>query len=150
MMKKRVRFDALDVPIPKGYERITDKDETTDYLFVNAPKDIYTLYFDSGMPQYDHSVLTGCEESGTMTLMLPDRRIFFYCPSRLEDINTGRLYFNIEFQGDNDEILFLPGQLLVNSNKVYRKIEKGSLPFINILKKINLKASTENTVAVSV
>ena len=61
-MKKRVRFDDLDVPIPKGYERITDKDETTDYLFVNAPKDIYTLYFDSGMPFYSDKILSNYPE----------------------------------------------------------------------------------------
>ena len=69
MMKKRVRFDDLDVPIPKGYVRITDKDETTDYLFVNAPKDIYTLYFDSGMPLYDQNVLNGCDENGSWSFV---------------------------------------------------------------------------------
>ena len=46
-MKKRVGFDEFEVPIPKGHERITDKDDSTDYLFVTAPNDIYTLYFDS-------------------------------------------------------------------------------------------------------
>ena len=68
-MKKRVRFDCLDVPIPKGYERITDKDETIDYLFVNAPKDIYTLYFDGGMPLYDQNVLNGCDENGSWSFV---------------------------------------------------------------------------------
>ena len=147
MTKKRVRFDELDVPIPRGYERITDKDEFTDYLFVNAPRDIYTLYFDSGMPLYDQSILNGCEESGTMTLKLHDRRIIFFCPSRLGDRNSGLVYFNIEFQTENGEMLSLPGQLLVNSDKVYRKTENGTLPFINILKKINLKTRTEDTAA---
>ena len=147
MMKKRVRVDELDVPSPRGYERITDKDEFTDYLFVNAPRDIYTLYFDSGMPLYDQSILNGCEESGTMTLKLHDRRIIFFCPSRLGDRNSGLVYFNIEFQTENGEMLSLPGQLLVNSDKVYRKTENGTLPFINILKKINLKTRTEDTAA---
>ena len=134
-MKKRVRFDELDVPIPRGYKRIIDKDESTDYLFVNAPRDIYTLYFDSGMPLYDKSVLNGCEESGTMTLKLHDRRIIFFCPSRLGDINNGLVYFIVEFQTEDGEVLTLPSQLLVNSNKTYRKDENGTLPFINILKK---------------
>ena len=149
-MKKRVRFDELDVPIPRGYKRIIDKDESTDYLFVNAPRDIYTLYFDSGMPLYDKSVLNGCEESGTMTLKLHDRRIVFFCPSRLGDINNGLVYFIVEFQTEDGEVLTLPGQLLVNSNKAYRKDENGTLPFINILKKINLRRRTDDDTAAAV
>lgn len=149
-MKKRVRFDELDVPIPRGYQRIIDKDESTDYLFLNAPRDIYTLYFDSGMPLYDKSVLNGCEESGTMTLKLHDRRIIFFCPSRLGDINSGLVYFIVEFQTEDGEVLSLPGQLLVNSNKTYRKDETGTLPFINILKKINLRRRTDDDTAVAV
>lgn len=149
-MKKRVRFDELDVPIPRGYKRIIDKDESTDYLFVNAPRDIYTLYFDSGMPLYDKSVLNGCEESGTMTLKLHDRSIIFFCPSRLGDINNGLVYFIVEFQTEDGEVLTLPGQLLVNSNKTYLKDENGTLPFINILKKINLRRRTDDDTAVAV
>ena len=148
-MKKRVRFDELDVPIPRGYKRIIDKDESTDYLFVNAPRDIYTLYFDSGMPLYDKSVLNGCEESGTMTLKLHDRSIIFFCPSRLGDINNGLVYFIVEFQTEDGEVLTLPGQLLVNSNKTYLKDENGTLPFINILKKINLRRRTDDDTAVA-
>ena len=149
-MKKRVRFDEFDVPIPRGYQRIFDKDESTDYLFVNAPRDIYTLYFDSGMPLYDQSVLNECEESGTMTLKFHDRKIIFFCPSRFGDIKSGLVYFTVEFQTEGGEVLFLPGQLLVNSNKTYRKYENGTLPFINILKKINLRRRTYDTVAISV
>ena len=147
MVRKRVKFGEFEVPIPKGHQRITDKDATTDYLFINAPKDIYTVYFDSGMPLYDQNVLNGCDESGTMTLKLHDRRILFFCPSSLGDQKTGILYFNVEFETENGEVLSLPGQLLINSDKVYRKTENGSWSFVNILKKINLKTRTDNTAA---
>ena len=146
-MRKRVRFDELEVPIPRGYERITDRDETRDYLYLNAPRDIYTLYFDSGMPLYDQSVLNGCKEGGTVMLKLQDRRISLYCPSDFGDPRAGLLYFNVEFETENGEVLSLPGQLLINSDKVYRKTENGSWSFINILKTINLKPRTDNTAA---
>ena len=139
-MRKRVRFDELEVPIPRGYERITDRDETRDYLYLNAPRDIYTLYFDSGMPLYDQSVLNGCKEGGTVMLKLQDRRISLYCPSGFGDPRAGLLYFNVEFETENGEVLSLPGQLLVNSSKVYRQTENGTLPFIHILKTIRLKS----------
>ena len=151
MTRKRVGLDEFEVPVPRGYECVTDKDDTADYLFVNAPKDLYTLYFHSGMPLYDQSILNGCEESGTTVLKLQDRRIYFYYPSRSDDQNVGLLYFNIEFPSGDDEVLFLPGQLLINSHKVYRQTEDGTLPFINILKRINLKIQAFDTaVAVSV
>ena len=72
MVRKRVKFGEFEVPIPKGHQRITDKDETTDYLFINAPKEIYTVYFDSGMPFYSDKILSGFPEGGTLELKLPD------------------------------------------------------------------------------
>ena len=82
MVRKRVKFGEFEVPIPKGHQRITDKDATTDYLFINAPKDIYTVYFDSGMPFYSDKILSSYPEGSTLELKLPDRRIVFFCPSR--------------------------------------------------------------------
>ena len=144
-MKKRVRFDDLDVPIPKGYERITDKDETTDYLFVNAPKDIYTLYFDSGMPFYSDKILSRYPEGSTLELKLPDRKIVFFCPSRGDARKDGLWYFNIEFPTEDEtEVLTLPGQILVNSDEVYRKTVGGKLPFVEILEQIKLNLGTGN------
>ena len=52
-------------------------------------------------------------------------------------------YFNIEFAGENGEVLFLPGQILVNSDEVYRKTVGGKLPFVEILEKIKLKTTAE-------
>ena len=46
-----------------------------------------------------------------------------------------------------DEVLTLPGQVMVNSDEVYRKTVCGKLPFIEILERIKLKLSTGNTAA---
>ena len=145
MVKKRVCFGEFDVPIPKGHERITDKDATTDYLFINAPKDIYTVYFDSRMPLYEQSVLNGYEQSSSLEVKLPDRKIVFFYPTIRGDRKDALWYFNIVFADENGESLCLPGQIMVNSDEVYRKTVGGKLPFVEILEKIKLK-STAKTV----
>ena len=143
MVRKRVKFGEFEVPIPKGHQRITDKDATTDYLFINAPRDIYTVYFDSGMPFYSGNVLNGFPEGSTLELKLIDRRIVFFCPSQGGDRKDGLWYFNIEFSTeDNGEVLTLPGQVLVHSAEVYRRTVGGKLPFVEILEQIKLNLST--------
>ena len=144
MVRKRVRFGEFEVPIPRGHERITDKDETTEYLFINAPRGIYTLCFDSGMPLYSEKILSGYDEGSMLDLKLPDRRIVFFCPLRQGDRKDGLWYFNIEFRSDS-EILVLPGQIMVNSDEVYRKTVGGKLPFIDILEHIKLNYSADKT-----
>ena len=145
MIKKRVMFNEFEVPIIKGHQQITDKDETTDYLFINAPRDIYTVYFDSSMPIFGKNVFDGCEESSCIEINMTDRKICFYCPTRTKGRKDALWYFIIEFVGENGEALFLPGQILVNSDEVYRKTVGGKLPFVEILEKIKLK-STAKTV----
>ena len=147
MLRKRVRFGEFEVPIPKGYKRITDRDETTDYLFINAPREIYTVYFDSAMPFYSEKILGDCEEGSTLELKLSDRRIVFFCPSGGSDRKDGLWFFNIDFATGGDEMLTLPGQVMVNSDEVYRKTVCGKLPFVEILERIKLKLSTGNTAA---
>ena len=146
MIKKRVMFNEFEVPIIKGHQQITDKDETTDYLFINAPRDIYTVYFDSSMPIFGKNVFDGCEESSCIEINMTDRKICFYCPTRTKGRKDALWYFNIEFLGENGEALFLPGQILVNSDEVYRKTVGGKLPFVEILEKIKLKINTDNAV----
>ena len=146
MLRKRVRFGEFEVPIPKGYKRITDRDETTDYLFINAPREIYTVYFDSAMPFYSEKILGECKEGSTLELKLADRRIVFFCPSGSGDRKDGLWFFNIDFATDGDEVLTLPGQIMVNSDEVYRRTVGGKLPFVEILEQIKLNLSTENTV----
>ena len=145
MVRKRVRFGEFEVPIPRGYQQIIDKDETTDYLFINAPKEIYTVYFDSGMPFYSDRILNGYSEGSTLELKLSDRKIVFFCPSCGSDRKDGLWYFNIEFPTEDEtEVLTLPGQVMVNSDEVYRKTVGGKLPFVEILEQIKLKLSTDN------
>lgn len=142
MIKKRVMFNEFEVPKIKGHQQINDKDATTDYLFINAPRDIYTVYFDSSMPIFGKNVFDGCEESSSLELNMQDRKICFYCPTRTKGRKDALWYFNIEFLGEKDTAFILPGQILVKSDEVYRKTVCGKLPFVEILEKIILKTNT--------
>ena len=146
MVRRRVEFGEFEVPIPKGHERITDKDATTEYLFIHAPREIYTICFDSTMPFYDSRVLNGYAEGTSLEVKLLDRRIVFYCPARQGVRKDGLWYFNIEFSSDEEEILTLPGQIVINSDEVYRRMVDGKLPFIEILEKIELKSNADASV----
>lgn len=145
MLRKRVRFGEFEVPVPRGYQQIIDKDETTEYLFINAPRDIYTVYFDSAMPFYSDRILESCTEGSTLELKLSDRRIVFFCPSGSGDRKDGLWFFNIDFTTNGEEVLTLPGQIMINSDEVYRKTVCGKLPFVNILERIKLHFNSEDT-----
>ena len=142
MVKKRLKFNEFFVSVPKGHKQIIDKDETTNYLFINAPKDIYTVFFHSDMPLYEEKLLNAYNEGSLLETKLSDRKIVFFCPSLSGNRRDGLWFFNIEFFTDNDEMYILPGQILLNSDAVYRKTVGGKLPFMEILEKITLNLDT--------
>ena len=111
------------------------------HLFLLKLQDLHRC---SGMPFYNESVMNESDEGSMLELKLPDRRIVFFCPSRNGDRKDGLWYFNIEFPSDNGEVLTLPGQVMVNSDEVYRKTVCGKLPFVEILEQIKLTLSTGN------
>ena len=51
---------------------------------------------------------------------------------------------NLDFATGGDEMLTLPGQVMVNSDEVYRKTVGGKLPFVEILEQIKLNLDTGN------
>lgn len=138
MVKKRLMFNEFNVPIPKGHKRIIDKDEDTEYLFINAPNDIYTVYFHSGMPLYEEDILNSYNEGSTLQIKLSDRKIVFFCPTLSKSRKDGLWFFSIEFFSNDNEVFILPGQILLNSDDVYRKTVEGKLPFVKILEEITL------------
>ena len=138
MVKKRLNFNEFNVPIPKGHKRIIDKDENTEYLFINAPNDIYTVYFHSGMPLYEENILNMHNEGSMLEIKLNDRKINFFCPTLSRNRKDGLWFFNIEFFINDNEVFVLPGQILLNSDDVYRKTVEGKLPFVKILEDIQI------------
>jgi hypothetical protein len=138
MVKKRLKFNEFNVPIPKRHKRIIDKDENTEYLFINAPNDIYTVYFHSGMPLYEENILNMHNEGSMLEIKLNDRKINFFCPTLSRNRKDGLWFFSIEFFINDNEVFVLPGQILLNSDDVYRKTVEGKLPFVKILEDIQI------------
>ena len=138
MVKKRLKFNEFNVPIPKGHKRIIDKDENTEYLFINAPNDIYTVYFHSGMPIYEENILNMHNEGSMLEIKLNDRKIMFFCPTLSRNRQDGLWFFSIEFLINDNVVFVLPGQILLNSDDVYRKTVEGKLPFVKILEDIQI------------
>ena len=138
MEKIRLKFNEFNIPIPKGHKQIIDKDETTDYLFISAPNDIYTVYFHSSMPLYEENILNSYNEGSILEIKLNDRKIVFFCPSLSGKRKDGLWFFSIEFFTNNNEVFILPGQILLNSDEVYHQTVEGKLPFVKILEEITL------------
>ena len=138
MVKKRLKFNEFNVPIPKWHKRIIDKDENTEYLFINAPNDIYTVYFHSGMPIYEENILNMHNEGSMLEIKLSDRKIMFFCPTLPGNRKDGLWFFSVEFFINDNEVFVLPGQILLNSDDVYRKTVEGKLPFVKILEDIQI------------
>ena len=67
----------------------------------------------------------------------------FFCSSGGSDREDGLWFFNIDFTA-GDEVLTLPGQIMVNSDEVYRKTVCGKLPFVEILEQIKLNLGRVN------
>ncbi len=139
MQIRRIMLNEIIVPDVKGFERTDDKDDKTEYLFLKAPKNTYTLYFDSGMPIYDQNILNGCKEGGTMEFKFEDRKITIYFPQRVEN-SKSLWFFNIEFDSDKDDKLILPGQVILNSIQAFHSKENKRSSFMDVLEKIKLKA----------
>lgn len=139
MEKRRVMFDEFIVPSLKGYKQIVDFDEKTKYLFIKAPKDSYTLYFDSGMPIYDEGILSDSKETGVMEFKFDDRKILLYCPTRIGQKNGGLWFFNIQFEKKKNELLVLPGQIILNSFQDLPRLLNGRYSFLDVLEQIQIK-----------
>lgn len=137
--RKRIKLGDFDVHVPKGHEQIIDSDATTKYLFINGPRDIYTVYFDSTMPFYTDRIIKDYVEGCKLELKLNDRKISFFYSADSFNKNNGLWYFNIDFFNENKEIMTLPGQVIINSKEFFRKVIHGKLPFVQILEKIKLK-----------
>jgi hypothetical protein len=62
----------------------------------------------------------------------------FFCPTLSRNRKDGLWFFSIEFFINDNEVFVLPGQILLNSDDVYRKTVEGKLPFVKILEDIQI------------
>ena len=139
MTRKRVKLGEFEVPIPKGHHRITDRDETTDYLFINGPHETFSMYFERGQKPFE--IKDRAEKDGEYCLFQmkrPNRTIHFYCPERLPDRESVMWYFYVEIFDEKGKVHVLPGQIRVVHAGGCLRMADGKTKFIEILENVQL------------
>ena len=139
MTKGRILFDKFEFPRLKGLEYLHDeKNDITDYLFVNEPHERFSMYFENGFPIFK------VPEDGDRSYFLfeiknPDRRIKFFCPEKHEKLDTVVWYFYVELFDTRGVGHELPGQIRVSTRYPYVRMMKGKPPFFEILETVKLR-----------
>jgi hypothetical protein len=139
LTKGRILFDKFEFPRLKGLEYLHDeKNDITDYLFVNEPHERFSMYFENGFPIFK------VPEDGDRSYFLfeiknPDRRIKFFCPEKHEKLDTVVWYFYVELFDTRGVGHELPGQIRVSTKAPYVRMMKGKPPFFEILETVKLR-----------
>ena len=142
MTEKRILFDRFEFPVEKGLEYLINENvPETDFLLINEQHDTFSLMFEKDFP-----IFTVPENSDRpyclFEMKRPGRVIKFYCPERHKNLDSVVWYFYVELFDEQGVAHGLPGQVMVNSDEVYRKTLCGKLPFVEILEQIKLTLST--------
>lgn len=138
MTETRILFDKFEFPRMSGLEYLRNEEKpVTDYLFVNEPHDRFSMYFESGFP-----IFTVPEKSERdyclFELKRKDRTIKFFCPERLENLDSVVWYFYVELFDENGNAHELPGQVRVRMKEPYLRIIQEKPKFIEILEQVEL------------
>ena len=85
---ERVLYDQYEIPVIKGLEYLfNEKKSVTDYLFVNEPRNTFSIYFEEGL-----SIFKVPEKSDRdyclFELKRSDRVIKVFCPEKHKNLNS--------------------------------------------------------------
>ena len=138
MTDKRILFGDFEFPRIRGLDYLLDeKKPVTDYLFVNEPRDCFSMYFEDGFPIFtvpDESERPYC----LFEMKSPDRKIKFFCPEKHQNLDTAMWYFYVELFDAQGVAHVLPGQVRVGLDKLHSGFSKGKPKFIEVLENIQL------------
>ena len=138
MTEKRILFDKFEFPRIRGLKYLLDEEKAvTDYLFVNEPREKFSMYFENGFPIFQ--VPEKSERSYFLfEIKRPDRKIKFFCPENHPNLDTVVWYFYVEIFNEDGEAYGLPGQVRVDTNDSCIREMKGKPPFVEILETVQL------------
>ena len=138
MTDKRILFGDFEFPRTNGLDYLLDeKKPVTDYLFVNEPRDYFSMYFENGFPIF--TVPENSERSYCLfELKRPGRRIKFFCPEKHPNLDSVVWYFYVEVFDEQGVAHGLPGQIRVGLDEFQAKLAKGKPKFIEVLENITL------------
>ena len=141
MTDKRILFGDFEFPRTNGLEYLLNEEQTvTDYLFVNDPRDGFSMYFESGFPIFE--VPKNSERPYCLFEMKrPGRMIKFFCPEKHKNLDTVIWYFYVEVLDEQGVAHGLPGQVRVGMRDFQAELAKGKPKFIEVLENITLNTS---------
>ena len=145
MTDKRILFGEFEFPRIRGLDYLLDeKKPVTDYLFVNEPRDCFSMYFEDGFPIFtvpENSERPYC----LFELKRPGRMIKFFCPEKHQNLDTAMWYFYMELLDEQGVAHVLPGQVRVafENDRIQRIRCKPR--FIEVLEGVKLNKTATST-----
>ena len=142
MTDKRILFGDFEFPRIRGLDYLLDeKKPVTDYLFVNEPRDYFSMYFENGFPIFtvpENSERPYC----LFEMKRSDRRIKLFCPEKYPTLDSVVWYFYVEVFDEQGVAHGLPGQIRVGLDEFQAKLAKGKPKFIEVLEGVKLTPMT--------
>ena len=142
MTDKRIIFGKFEFPILPGLVYLLDDERPeSDYLFVNEPRESFSMYFEKDFPIFtvpEKSEIDYC----LFELRRTNRVIKFFCPEGRKYLNTAVWYFNVELLDAKGKVHALPGQVRVEFDGNYLRQGKGKPSFIDVLEQVRLSTAT--------
>ena len=142
MTDKRILFGDFEFPRIRGLDYLLDeKKPVTDYLFVNEPRDYFSMYFENGFPIFtvpENSERPYC----LFELKRPGRMIKFFCPEKYPNLDSVVWYFYVEVFDEQGVAHGLSGQVRVGLDEFQAKLAKGKPKFIEVLESVKLTPMT--------
>ena len=138
MTDKRILFGDFEFPRIRGLDYLLDeKKPVTDYLFVNEPRDCFSMYFEDGFPIF--TIPENDERPYCLfELKRPGRMIKFFCPEKHQNLDTAMWYFYMELFDEQGVAHVLPGQVRVAFEKDHTQRIRGKPQFIEVLEGVKL------------
>ena len=141
MTNRRILFGDFEFPRIRGLDYLLDeKKPVTDYLFINEPRNYFSMYFENGFPIFtvpENSERPYC----LFELKRPGRMIKFFCPEKHPNLDSVVWYFYVEVFDEQGVAHGLPGQIRVGLDEFQAKLAKGKPKFIEVLENITLNTS---------
>ena len=138
MTDKRILFGNFEFPRIRGLDYLWDeKKPVTDYLFVNEPRDCFSMYFEDGFPIFTVPEI-GERPYCLFELKRPGRMIKFFCPEKHQNLDTAMWYFYMELFDEQGVAHVLPGQVRVAFENARTRRIRGKLRFIEVLEGVKL------------
>ncbi|MBQ8213894.1 MAG: hypothetical protein IJZ80_07790 [Clostridia bacterium] len=140
MVQGKVLFDRFEFPVIRGLDYLMDEENpSTDYLFINEPRERFSMYFERGQKPFEVMENGATDKEYCLFQMRrPNRTIHFYCPERLPDRESVMWYFYVEIFDGNGRSHVLPGQMRVVLADGCLRMSGGKEKFIEILENVQL------------